>query len=198
MQSEASSPILVTERLLLRRWRDSDRSPFARINADARVMEYLPLILSRGESDALVDRIEKHFHWHGFGLYAAEMRADGSFIGYVGLNVPAFRAKFTPCVEIGWRLDFEYWGRGLATEGARAVTRHAFLNLGVHEILSFTVPANRRSLRVMEKLGMTHDPADDFDHPGLPAGHPLRRHRLYRLAAPTAFAPSTRHPAAEE
>jgi RimJ/RimL family protein N-acetyltransferase len=144
-------------------------------------MEFFPAMLSRAESDALVDRIEAHFTEHGFGLWAAQLRATGDFIGYVGLAVPRFTASFAPCVEIGWRLDAAYWGAGFATEGARAVARHAFEILGLAEIVSFTVPANMRSRRVMEKLGMTHDPKDDFDHPLMPLGHPLRRHVTYRL-----------------
>ncbi len=170
-----------TDRLLLRRFRDADRDPFARMNRDPAVMEFFPHLLSRIESDAVVDRIEAHFAEHGFGLWAAELRASSEFIGYVGLAVPRFTASFTPCVEIGWRLDVAYWGEGLATEGARAVVRYAFEGLGLPEIVSFTVPDNLRSRRVMEKLGMTHDADDDFDHPLLPTGHSMRRHVLYRL-----------------
>ena len=170
-----------TERLILRRWRDSDREPFAQMNADARVMEFMPSRLSREESDVLVERIEAHFRKHGFGLYAAELKRDHSFVGYVGLLVPAFQCAFTPCVEIGWRLAADYWGHGLATEGAQEIARYAFEEIGLEALVSFTVPGNLRSRRVMEKLGMTHSPAEDFDHPNLPEGHPLRRHVLYRL-----------------
>jgi len=144
-------------------------------------MEFFPACLSRAESDAGVDRIHAHFARHGFGLYAAELRQTGEFIGYVGLAVPNFTAPFTPCVEIGWRLAASHWGRGLATEGARAVLAYAFEELRLAEIVSFTVPANLRSRRVMEKIGMTRDAGDDFDHPNLAEGHPLRRHVLYRL-----------------
>lgn len=175
--------ILKTGRLILRRWCDSDREPFSRMNADPRVMEFMPALLSRPESDVLVDRIEQHFHDHGFGLFAAELREDNSFIGFVGVAVPHFHAHFTPCVEIGWRLSGDYWGRRLATEGAREVVRYAFNDLKLNALVSFTVPANLRSRRVMEKLGMTHDPADDFDHPNLPEAHPLSRHVLYRLSS---------------
>jgi RimJ/RimL family protein N-acetyltransferase len=133
-----------TERLLLRRWEARDREPFARINSDARVMEFMPGCLSATESDLLVDRIESHFCERGFGLYAAELRREGRFIGYVGLHTPSFPAHFTPCVEIGWRLAADDWGRGLATEGAKAVARHAFAALGLDELVSFTVPANAR------------------------------------------------------
>jgi RimJ/RimL family protein N-acetyltransferase len=173
--------VLETERLRLRSWKPSDREPFAKLNADPRVMEFFPRRLNREESDAMVVRIGNHLRAKGFGLYAAELRGEGRFIGYVGLYTPTFEAHFTPCVEIGWRLASDFWGQGLATEGATAVVRHAFENLGLDEIVSFTVPANHRSIRVMEKIGMTRDAADDFEHPNLPAGHPLRHHVLYRL-----------------
>jgi RimJ/RimL family protein N-acetyltransferase len=172
---------LRTERLVLRDWKESDRPVFAKMNADSRVMEFMPGPLSSEASDSLVEKIRRHFRTHGFGLYAAELLDDHSFIGYIGLAIPTFAAQFTPCVEIGWRLAAEHWGRGLATEGARAVGKHAFEDLRLDALVSFTVPANVRSRRVMEKLGMTHDPAEDFDHPRLPAGHPFGRHVLYRL-----------------
>jgi len=173
--------IATTERLILRHWQHSDREPFSRMNADPRVMEFMPRLLSREESDALIDDIESHFRERGFGLCAAELRQEHSFVGYVGLAVPRFRGIFTPCVEIGWRLSAEYWGQGLATEGARGIARYAFGILGLKDLVSFTVPGNWRSRRVMEKLGMTHNPADDFDHPNLPQGHSLCRHVLYRI-----------------
>jgi RimJ/RimL family protein N-acetyltransferase len=150
------------------------------MNADTRVMEHFPGVLTAEESNAMADRIEAHFERHGFGLFAAELRATCRFIGFIGLSVPRFEAHFTPCVEIGWRIAFDCWGQGLATEGAREVLRYGFDILRLHEIVSFTVTANLRSRRVMERIGMTHDPADDFDHPLLPDGHPLRRHVLYR------------------
>jgi ribosomal-protein-alanine N-acetyltransferase len=159
----------------------SDRVPFARVNSDVAVMQYFPAVLSKEESNQLVDRFITHFARHGFGPWAAETRDQSEFIGYIGLAVPRFEAAFTPCVEIGWRLAASHWGRGLAFEGAQAVVRHAFSILDLTELVSFTVPANRRSRSVMEKLRMTRDPADDFEHPQLPAGHPLRRHVLYRL-----------------
>ena len=174
--------MIATERLLLRPWRESDREPFARINADPVVMEHFPAPLSRVESDEGVDRIEAHFRQRGFGLFAAELREERAFIGFIGLSVPDFETHFTPCVEIGWRLAPDYWGQGLATEGARAAVGYGLETLGLRELVSFTVPANMRSRRVMEKIGMTHDPADDFDHPNLPEGHRLRRHVLYRLS----------------
>ena len=176
------SAIIETPRLILRRWRDSDREPFARINADPRVMEFFPSPLSPAQSDALMARIETHFRKHGFGLYAAELRSDGTFAGFIGLSVPSFHAHFTPCVEIGWRLASDVWGQGLATEAAQATLKHARDVLRLERVVSFTVPANVRSVRVMEKVGMTHDPAEDFEHPQLPPRHPLRRHVLYRLS----------------
>src|SRR5580700_9396888 len=161
-----------TARLTLREWTEADRAPFAVINADPRVMEFMPQCLSREESDAMVNRIESHFAEHGFGLYAAELSQSGELIGFIGLSIPNFEAAFTPCVEIGWRLGFAYWGSGLATEGALAVVKCAFETLGMSELVSFTVPGNLRSRRVMEKIGMVR--AEDFDHPKLAEGHPLR------------------------
>ncbi len=147
-------------------------------------MEFFPKALSREESDAVANRIEAHFQQHGYGLWAVEIPGVTHFAGFIGLAIPRFEAHFTPCIEIGWRLAAETWNRGYATEGARAVLDFAFLHLGADEIVSFTVPANVRSRRVMEKIGMTHNPADDFDHPALPEGHSLRRHVLYRLKKP--------------
>jgi ribosomal-protein-alanine N-acetyltransferase len=152
------------------------------MNADPRVMEHFPATLSRAESDATVDRITAHFDAHGFGLWAVEIPGVAPFGGFVGLCQPRFEAHFTPCVEVGWRLAAEHWGQGYATEAAKAALKFGFETLGLHEIVSFTVPANRRSRRVMEKLGMMHDPDDDFDHPILATGHPLCRHVLYRIA----------------
>lgn len=172
---------LHTGRLLLRRWRSDDRHPFAALNADPIAMEHFPSTLSRSESEALANRIEVHFAQHGFGLWAVEIAEVTAFAGFIGLSVPAFRAHFTPCVEIGWRLARGHWGKGYATEGARAALRFGFERMGLAEIVSFTVPGNVPSRRVMERIGMSHSPADDFDHPAMPDGHPLRRHVLYRL-----------------
>jgi RimJ/RimL family protein N-acetyltransferase len=172
---------LRTQRLLLRRWKRSDRAPFAEINADPRVVEFLPGPLAPDQSDALVDRIEAHFHEHGFGLWAVEIPGVCPLAGFIGLATPNFAAHFNPSVEIGWRLGARHWGQGYATEGARAVVRFGLDTLRLNQIVSFTVPANLRSRRVMEKIGMTRDPTDDFDHPQLPVGHPFRRHVLYRI-----------------
>jgi RimJ/RimL family protein N-acetyltransferase len=167
--------------LLLRQWHESDRAPFQKLNADPRVMEFMPAPLSPEESDRLIDRIEEHFEHYGFGLYAAELLEDQTLIGFIGLAVPTFNAPFMPAVEIGWRLSADYWNRGLATEGAHAVLRQAFEDLELPSLVSFTTPKNQPSRRVMEKLGMVHDPGGDFNHPRLPEGHALRRHVLYRL-----------------
>src|SRR5580698_9383039 len=164
---------LKTPRLLLRRWSDSGRLPFQKINADARVMEFMPEQLTPEASDELFDRAESHFIQHGFGPFAVEYLEQNAFIGFIGLSIPNFDAPFMPAVEIGWRLAYDYWGRGLATEGAREVVRHAFDILRLPGLVSFTVPANLRSRRVMERIGMVRDSAGDFDHPGLPEGHPL-------------------------
>lgn len=174
---------LQTERLRLRRWRPEDRDPFFALNSDPRVMEHFPALLSREESDAIAARIQSHFDEHGFGLWAVEIPGVTPFAGFVGLAIPRFEAHFTPCVEIGWRLAAEYWGQGYATEGARAAAKFGFQVVGLKEIVSFTAQQNLRSRRVMEKLGMTHNPGENFDHPVLPEGHRLRRHVLYRLAA---------------
>jgi RimJ/RimL family protein N-acetyltransferase len=176
-----STPVLRTERLVLREWRPEDREPFAALNADPRVMEHMPALLPRAQSDALARSSEQHFAKHGFGPWAVEVPGVASFIGFVGLVVPAFEAHFTPCVEIGWRLSAEHWGKGYATEAARASAQHAFADVGLDQLVSFTTPDNLRSRAVMARIGMTHDEADDFDHPRLPPGHRLRRHVLYRL-----------------
>ncbi|MEO5941053.1 MAG: GNAT family N-acetyltransferase [Candidatus Limnocylindrales bacterium] len=174
-------PQLTTARLLLREWRDTDREPFAAMNADPRVVEHLSGPLDRAASDALIDRIVARWATDGHGLWAVERREDPRFIGFVGLAAPSFEVAFTPCVEVGWRLAPEAWGRGYATEAAREALRFGFEDLDLAEIVSFTVPANVRSRAVMERLGLTRDAADDFDHPNLAVDDPRRRHVLYRL-----------------
>lgn len=171
---------LRTERLVLRHWRDEDRAPFAALNADPEVRRWFPSVLTAEESDAEADRHAAGLEARGWGLWAVEVVGGDPFVGFVGLSPP----PFMDAVEIGWRLARDAWGRGYASEGARAALAHAFGPLGLDEIVSFTAVGNERSRRVMEGLGMTHDPADDFDHPNVPEGHPLRRHVLYRLAAP--------------
>jgi RimJ/RimL family protein N-acetyltransferase len=174
-------PELETPRLLLRRWRDEDRAPFAALNADPVVMEHFPAPLSRAESDALADRIAAGLDQRGWGLWAVELRESPAFIGFLGLNPATFDAPFTPAVEVGWRLAREHWGRGYATEGARAALDFGFEDLALDEIVSFTTHGNVRSRRVMDRLGMHHDATDDFDNPNIAEGHPLRPHVLYRL-----------------
>jgi RimJ/RimL family protein N-acetyltransferase len=174
--------VIRTPRLILREWRDSDFEPFAAMNSDRRVMEFLPAPLERSASDVLALRIRNEFVGRKFGRWAVEVPGVAPFIGYIGLSVPNFTAFFTPCVEIGWRLAFPHWGRGYATEGARAAIDHGFKEAGLDEIVAFTVPSNVRSVRVMEKIGMKRNPAEDFDHPALPRGHKLHRHVLYRIS----------------
>jgi RimJ/RimL family protein N-acetyltransferase len=175
--------VLETERLLLRGWRASDRAPFAAMNADPEVMRYIPSVLTRAESDERLERIVRALDQDGFGLWAVEERSSRRFLGFTGLARPAFDAHFTPAVEMGWRLAREAWGRGFATEAARAAAAFAFDELGLAELVSFTAVQNARSRAVMRRLGMRHDAADDFDYPTLPPGHPLRRHVLYRLSS---------------
>jgi ribosomal-protein-alanine N-acetyltransferase len=172
-----------TERLILRRWQESDREPFAALNADPAVMEFFPARLTRADSDAVIARIEAGFDEHGFGMWAVELAATGEFLGFTGLSVPRFTAHFTPAVEIGWRLARSAWGHGYATEAAGRALTAGFSEHGLAEIVSFTTPANTRSQAVMARLGMTHDPSDDFDHPVLAEDSPLRRHVLYRISA---------------
>ncbi|NBC33832.1 MAG: GNAT family N-acetyltransferase [Alphaproteobacteria bacterium] len=173
---------LESPRLLLRDWRDEDLPAFAALNADPRVMAFLPARLDRAQSDALAARIRAQIRERGFGWWALEVAGVAPFVGFVGLSVPQFQAHFTPCVEISWRLAAEHWGRGYATEAARLALTYGFDRLGLSEIVSFTTRANQRSRAVMARLGLRHDPADDFDHPSLPPGHPLRPHVLYRAS----------------
>jgi RimJ/RimL family protein N-acetyltransferase len=179
-----SIPELRTARLSLRGWRAADREPFADLNADPRVTEFLGHILEPAASDALLVSVEEHWAERGFGLWAVERLEDGAFLGFTGLSTPSFDAQFTPAVEVGWRLAHAAWGHGYATEAAEAALAFGFARLGLDEIVSFTAATNVRSRRVMERLGMTHDPAEDFDHPRLAAGDALRRHVLYRLSEP--------------
>jgi len=172
---------LRTARLVLRRWRDDDREPFAALNDDPVVMEHFPGRLSRDKSDDFVDRIEAGFEERGYGLWAVEVPGEAPFIGFVGLNPATFDAPFTPALEVGWRLDRSHWGRGYATEGGRAALAFAFGELQVTEVVSFTTVRNDRSRRVMERLGLRHDPDGDFEHPALPEGHRIRPHVLYRI-----------------
>jgi RimJ/RimL family protein N-acetyltransferase len=172
---------LSTDRLLLRQWREADREPFADLNADPEVMRYFTSTMTREESDAFAHDIAAEIDHQGWGLWAVEVVGGPGFIGFAGLNEPRFEAHFTPAVEVGWRLARDHWGHGYATEAARAAVGFGFAKLGLDEVVSMIVPANTRSRHVAERLGMTRDPADDFDHPRVTEG-PLRRHMLYRLA----------------
>ena len=163
--------------LILRQWRDADREPFAALNADPEVMRHFPSTMTRAESDAFVDRAAALIDERGWGLWAVEVREVAPFVGFVGLNVPSFMPD---AVEIGWRLAKEHWGNGYATEAAREALRYGFDELGLQEIVSFTVVANTPSRRVMERIGMTHEPERDFDHPNVPQG-PFKRHVLYAI-----------------
>jgi RimJ/RimL family protein N-acetyltransferase len=171
----------LTDRLLLRPWLPRDRAPFAAMNADPRVMEHFPAALTRRESDELIERMQRRLLQDGYGLWALELRSSGDLIGFTGLTSPSWTAPFTPCVEVGWRLTPAAWGAGYAAEAGRAALAIGFGRAGLEEVVSFTVPANTRSRAVMRRLGLTHDEDDDFEHPAVPVGHPMRRHVLYRL-----------------
>ncbi|MGH7046690.1 MAG: GNAT family N-acetyltransferase [Stellaceae bacterium] len=174
---------LRTPRLVLREWRDADLAPFAAMSADPAVMEFLRPLTKAGSAEAWAARAREHWRAHGFGQWVVEIPGKASFVGVVGLAQIPYEAHFTPAVEIAWRLARAYWGQGYASEAARAALDYGFANLGLAEIVAVTVPANRRSRAVMERLGMTRDPVDDFDHPNTPEG-PLKRHVLYRLRNP--------------
>ncbi|PJE15814.1 GNAT family N-acetyltransferase [Legionella sp.] len=174
--------IISTDRIRLRTWQSSDQIPFAQMNADPQVMEHFPGILTENETEALILRINEHIRCHQFGLWAAELKETKEFIGFIGLSIPSFSTHFTPCVEIGWRLARQYWGKGLATEGAKAVLDYGFTQINLDEIVSFTATNNYRSRRVMEKIGLIRQEKDDFDNPKLALDHPLSKHVLYRLS----------------
>lgn len=185
MNDMPMNKIIQTNRLILRQWREEDLEHFAQLNADPRVREYFPGLLSRQESDHSVKLAADHIERCGWGFWAASLIQTGEFIGFIGLEDVYFTAHFThtPAVEIGWRLAFNHWGQGYATEGALAALEYGFESLELKEIVSFTAMQNERSRHVMEKIGMHHDAKDDFDHPKLIEGHPLRKHVLYRLKA---------------
>lgn len=179
-----SKEVVQTKRLILRQWCEEDLEPFAQLNADSRVREYFPGLLSHQESDASVKLMSDHIQRCEWGFWAASLIQTGEFIGFIGLEDVYFKAPFnklTPAIEIGWRLAFNHWGKGYATEGALAALRYGYMTLNLEEIVSFTAVANQRSRHVMEKIGMHHNLEDDFDHPKLSEGHPLRRQVLYRL-----------------
>lgn len=180
---------LKTERLILRGWEERDIAPFAAMNADARVMEYFPSVLTPEESRASVERAQERIAQAGFHFQPIEEKASGRFAGFVGLTQVAFDAPFAPAVEVGWRLPVACWGNGYASEAATAWLDHAFGTLGLKEVVSFTAEANQRSRAVMSRIGMTQDTDGSFLHPALAADHPLALHVLYRMAR-TAFAAS--------
>lgn len=185
MTDNAARPRLIiefeTERLRMRQWRESDLAPFFALACDPQVMEFLLPLATRADSDAMVERIKTRIAENGWGLWAVEEKASGEFIGFTGLNVPAVALPFSPCVEIGWRFARRAWGKGFASEAARGALQVGFGQLGLEEIVAFTAAGNLRSAAVMERIGMKEDAAGVFDHPLVPEGHPLRRHRLYRL-----------------
>jgi len=183
-----------TERLRLRQWRPADRAPFAELNADPRVMAYFPAPLDGDASDALLEKCRARIDARGWGLWAVEVKALGEFIGFIGLATPSPDLPCSPCVEVGWRLAADHWGRGFATEGARAALRVGFERLGLHEIVSFTSVVNHRSRAVMERLAMVPD-ADTFEHPRVSAASGLREHCLYRLSRAAWEAAVPRQPA---
>jgi RimJ/RimL family protein N-acetyltransferase len=174
---------LRTERLLLRPWRAEDREPFAALNADAAVMEYFPATLTRAESDARAERFDSDIQRLGYGFWAVEIPGETPFIGFIGLVATDDDMPFSPAVEVGWRLARAHWGHGFASEGARAALAFGFDELGLEQIVALTAVGNQRSQRVMERLGMQRDPAEDFIHPGVPADHPIAAHVLYRIGA---------------
>jgi RimJ/RimL family protein N-acetyltransferase len=192
----STEPRLQTRRLLLRRWQETDLRPFAALNADPTVMEHFPRTLSTKESAALVERFEAGFEQRGYGFWAVETtEQERPFIGYVGISPAALNLPFAPAVEVGWRLARAYWGRGYATEAASAAIAFGFDRLHLQEIVSYTASVNLRSQKVMKRLGMQRDPREDFEHPRLPEGDPLRAHVLYRVnasAARTAIAATER------
>ena len=171
-----------TERVILRRWREDDLAPFAAMNADPMTMRFMPGPMTEEETRGQIARFEEHHRLHGFGVWAVEAPGVAPLIGFTGLARVGFEAHFTPAVEIGWRFAPAYWGKGYATEAAKAALRFGFEDLTLDQIVSFTVAANKPSWSVMERLGMTRDPREDFDHPRLPVGHALRQHVLYRLS----------------
>ncbi|MCH9762803.1 MAG: GNAT family N-acetyltransferase [Gammaproteobacteria bacterium] len=174
--------ILETERLILRTWDKTDREPMALIDQDKQVCQFLPAIGTKTTTNAIIERSTRHYDAKGFCLYAVELKATGEMIGFLGLITSSFEAHFTPAVEIGWRIASRHWNKGYATEGARAVLDYAFTHLNLDEVVSFTVTHNQASRRVMEKIGLQHNPIDDFNHPKLPDDSPLRQHVLYRLS----------------
>ena len=175
------SKIIETDRLILRTWHDDDLQPMLVINQDPKVMEYFPGLQDLEMTKKFIDKVNAHLENHGYSLYATVRKDTNEFIGFIGLLIADFESHFTPATEIGWRLSPHHWGQGFATEGAKAVLDFAFKELKIPEIVSFTAAGNAKSIRVMQKIGLQHNEADDFDHPKLDNTSPLKRHVLYRL-----------------
>jgi RimJ/RimL family protein N-acetyltransferase len=175
---------LETERLILREWEDTDLEGFARMNSDPIVMQYLPRTFDEATSKRHMAEFQKHFKKHGFGLYVMEERESGEFVGFTGLNTVEIDVKFAPAVELAWRLDYEFWGKGYGSEAARAVMAHAFDKLGLDELVAFTVYDNDRTIHLMKKLGFEYMQGQDFDYPALKKGHPLGHFVLYKAVKP--------------
>lgn len=173
---------LETERLRLRQWKESDLSLFAEMNADPVVMEYYPDILSEDESNAMANKLKGLITERSWGFWAVETKEEKEFIGFVGLHKPTYDLPVTPCVEIGWRLGKEYWGKGYATEAALESLKFAFEELKLNEVYSFASVLNKRSWAVMERVKMKNTESN-FNHPIIPEGHPLREHVLYKITA---------------
>ncbi len=174
--------VIETDRLILRPFEERDIDQMSLIEQDPKVREFLPGAGNREKTAVLIHKIIRHQDDHGFSFYAVELKSTGEMIGWCGLMIPSFEAHFMPAVEIGWRIASSQWNHGYATEAAKAVLQYAFENLQLNEVVSFTVPDNNRSRRVMEKIGLHHNSADDFDHPKLEKLHPLCRHVLYRIS----------------
>ena len=175
---------LHTRRCVLRQWKEADLAPWAAMNADPEVRRHFPTVLDAEQAGAEAGRCRDAIAQRGWGMWALEVPGAFAFAGFVGLNVPHYDAPFVPAVEIGWRLPRAAWGQGLASEAAQAALGFAFTHLDLNEVIAIAVPGNEPSRRVMQRLGMRHDEAGDFDHPRIEAGHPLRRHVLYRATAP--------------
>lgn len=175
--------IIETERLILRQWRDDDKRPFQRMNADPIVMEFMPRLMPPEDSDKLVGIFSKQIEKEGYGFFAVEIKESGEFIGFAGIAPVAIKTKFVPATEIAWRFDYGAWGKGYATEAARALIEYGFREIGLEEIVGFCVHDNEGAVHVMEKIGMTKDPDGDFDYPNLRKDHPLGRFVLFRLLA---------------
>jgi ribosomal-protein-alanine N-acetyltransferase len=180
-------------RLTLRAWKDEDRAPYFELASDPMVMQYLTPLATREASDAWIDRHRVQLAAHGFAYWAVELRETGHLVGAVGLSRVTYEAHFTPAIGVGWRLAQQYWGKGYASEAAETALRYGFEELGLEEIVAVTLPANMRSQQVMRRLGMTYSPADDFDHPRWPEGHPLRQCIMCRMSRENWYARQTRH-----